>query len=94
MQSYDSKDKETKEENEDPIEEQRGDISDSTTPSTLVKNKKRVHYPHLNGEDQVRNTEKTDSLATSGKKMNGLFGRKTKGIFLSRSVFQKPKWRF
>ncbi len=69
MQSYDPKDKETEHENENLIDEQRGDISDSTTPLAIVKNKKRVHYPHINGEQPVLNIEKTDNLTTSGKEI-------------------------
>jgi hypothetical protein len=54
-------------------EEQLGEIIDSTTHLAAVKNKKRVHYPQINGEHSALNSEKTDSLqqnhtkSTSGK---------------------------
>jgi predicted MFS family arabinose efflux permease len=83
MQSYDPKDKETEHENENLIDEQRGDISDSTTPLAIVKNKKRVHYPHLNGEQPVLNIEKTDNLTTSAdlysKSVTGSFEKPISG---------------
>jgi hypothetical protein len=68
-QEYYRQDKERKQEDESPTtttivdqgEEQKGDIIDSTT-LLAVKNKKRVHYPHINGEKPALDTEKTDSL--------------------------------
>jgi hypothetical protein len=97
MQSYDPKNKETKQENESPIEqgeEQKGDIIDSTTPLTIVKNKKRVHYPQINGEQPVLNTVKTNSLqenydkTTSGKEKKIEIILRMILFFFSRSVFQ------
>ncbi len=93
MQSYDPKNKETKQENESPIE-QKGDIIDSTTPLTIVKNKKRVHYPQINGEQPVLNTVKTNSLqenydkTTSGKEKKIEIILRMILFFFSRSVFQ------
>ena len=69
-------------------EEEKGDIIDSTTtPLAAVKNKKRVHYPHLNGEQPVQDTVKTDSLQqnhdkiTAGTRKQKL-GKKNNQFFL------------
>lgn len=78
MQSYDPKDKATKQEYESPArlsieeeeEEEKGDISDSTTPLTTVKNKKRVHYPYINGEQPALDTGKTDHFQNNHEKTN------------------------
>lgn len=78
MQSYDPQDKESKEKEESPArtstDEEQGDFSDSTTPLTNIKNKKRVHYPYINGERPASDTDKTDLFqnnhekTTSGKR--------------------------
>lgn len=85
MQSYDPKDKENKKENEESLartsideDEDKSDIHDSTTPLTTVKNKKRVHYPHINGERSALDTDNTDQFqnnydkTTSGKEYTRL----------------------
>lgn len=76
-QEYYYEDKEKIQDQENPtttiISEQNGDIVDSTT-SSLLKNKKRVHYPQVNGGQTVKDNVKTDSLqqnydkTISGKK--------------------------
>jgi hypothetical protein len=75
-QEYYHKDNERKQEDKSPTttileqgEEQKGDITDSTT-LLAVKNKKRVHYPHVNGEQSALNTEKTDSLQQNHDKIS------------------------
>ena len=64
-EEYYHKDKERNQEEErspTTTEEQKDEIIESTTPLAAVKNKKRVHYPHTNGEHLTVDTEKTDSL--------------------------------
>ncbi|CAF1258276.1 unnamed protein product [Adineta steineri] len=64
-QEYYSKDNENKEKDESPmttIEERKDEIIDSTTPADTSKNKKRVHYPHINDEPPAIDSVKTDSL--------------------------------
>jgi hypothetical protein len=100
-QEYYHQDKERKQEDESPRttiveqeEEQIGDIIDSTT-LLAVKNKKRVHYPQINGEQPALDTEKTDSLQQNyDKTSSGIRNNKKKQtyhlnkILFSRSVFQ------
>ena len=43
-------------------EEQQADPVEPSTTPTAVKNKKRVHYPQINGEHLTKDTSKTDCL--------------------------------
>jgi len=67
-QDHNYKDNERKQKDESPtttieeIEEGKNEIIDSTTPLEAVKNKKRVHYPQINGRHPTIDSVETDSL--------------------------------
>ncbi|CAF3337165.1 unnamed protein product [Rotaria socialis] len=52
----------TIEEEKEEVEKQIGEIINSATPQPTVKNKKRVHYPQVNGDYSATDSKKTDSL--------------------------------
>ncbi|CAF0928793.1 unnamed protein product [Rotaria sordida] len=71
-------------EEEEEVKKQIGDIFESTTPLTTVKNKKRVHYPQINGErsvttDSLQKNHETSSVDLYSKTINGRSKKPTTG---------------